>query len=607
MPPSDLTVDLPAPRDDEPASLRDDIADELRDHLECALRREQLRTSESTTNSEPRGLSPWPDTNNASIAHQRVLQRFGDPRSVARKLWFDAMWERIMGQRLLTGLTCVAVLACCVMAALMWQMQNAQRDMLRESQAQNAKLMEQFQAAIAQLKPAAVSEAPSEWNPLTVNCTFDTDGNPAAAGVKVVLESESDNTAGIPTSTQTSGADGAIDFGKVLYGQYALHYTAPNGMQRTENISVMPGQAKEVTVVCPSGEGLTQTTPKIVADPSSPPPAALADQLWYFVRLQRRNTQPSIWQRPHDDQYIDWLIGPQGKAKDVSELYDMRVRHYDNTGARGLSRSTLPPGPLNEFIWSDFLTLKAPETGSLPAEPGTYIVVAITPCLVHPDTSEGMRLLLLTPPLRLEETNFGPRGGGFGQGGGNLNESPTFMVIYDKPATVDIPLTNVRFDYMDRVLKAAPGHVAWRFTGSSLPSFRLSWGSRSQYGPEPRARIGLSPEESSLVSLTGIEVIGWERIDPDGSEFGRSPGSLRRGGPRRYEVAAVLLVTPEEREVLQKHQAKLGIAMDPEDTPRSQLTPEMVQALEAAQSPAEARTDADESPKQEGERSPATP
>ena len=39
----DLTASLPPERDDEPVSLRQDILDELNDHLQCAVRREQCR------------------------------------------------------------------------------------------------------------------------------------------------------------------------------------------------------------------------------------------------------------------------------------------------------------------------------------------------------------------------------------------------------------------------------------------------------------------------------------------------------------------------------------------------------------------------------------
>ena len=63
-----LSALLPPPRDDEPASLRHDIIDELSDHLACAYHRELLRGVNST------------------VARQRVLEKFGDPAAMARRL-----------------------------------------------------------------------------------------------------------------------------------------------------------------------------------------------------------------------------------------------------------------------------------------------------------------------------------------------------------------------------------------------------------------------------------------------------------------------------------------------------------------------------------------
>jgi len=76
--PDDPAAELPAPRDDEPERLRQDIADELADHLSCALNRELHFTEDETT------------------ARQNVLDRFGSPRKIARKLWFDWMREEFM-------------------------------------------------------------------------------------------------------------------------------------------------------------------------------------------------------------------------------------------------------------------------------------------------------------------------------------------------------------------------------------------------------------------------------------------------------------------------------------------------------------------------------
>lgn len=81
LPPDDVIADLPSPFEDEPPSVRQDIADELADHLACAYRRELLKTADEET------------------AQQRVLDRFGNPRRIAYQLWFQALWGRIMLNR----------------------------------------------------------------------------------------------------------------------------------------------------------------------------------------------------------------------------------------------------------------------------------------------------------------------------------------------------------------------------------------------------------------------------------------------------------------------------------------------------------------------------
>src|ERR1700728_1347101 len=90
-----LSALLPPPRDDESASLRQDIIDELSDHLVCAYHRELLRGVDST------------------IARQRVLDQFGAPAAVARRLWLDAMKGKMMAQRFLIA-TCQAVILACL-------------------------------------------------------------------------------------------------------------------------------------------------------------------------------------------------------------------------------------------------------------------------------------------------------------------------------------------------------------------------------------------------------------------------------------------------------------------------------------------------------------
>src|SRR5271165_7509364 len=112
-----LSAELPAPRDDEPGGLRDDILDELADHLACAYRRELLRGADAAT------------------AHQRVLDRFGDPAAVARRLWLDAMKGKIMSQRILVACCVLLTLISLSLAGLLWTQAVRSREMAMRERA----------------------------------------------------------------------------------------------------------------------------------------------------------------------------------------------------------------------------------------------------------------------------------------------------------------------------------------------------------------------------------------------------------------------------------------------------------------------------------------
>ncbi|MCZ6837181.1 MAG: hypothetical protein O7G85_15510, partial [Planctomycetota bacterium] len=75
--PDEIAESLPDPRHDEPgdAQLRRDILDELSDHIDCTAS-EELRRDGNMTESDV-----W----------AAVVKRFGDPRMLAKRLWFDAM------------------------------------------------------------------------------------------------------------------------------------------------------------------------------------------------------------------------------------------------------------------------------------------------------------------------------------------------------------------------------------------------------------------------------------------------------------------------------------------------------------------------------------
>ncbi|MDZ4683693.1 MAG: hypothetical protein SH850_01310, partial [Planctomycetaceae bacterium] len=126
---TDLLADLPAPRDDEPSSLRQDILDELSDHLSCAFHRELVKSGDEQT------------------AQARVLDRFGDPRRIACQLWFQAMWSRIMLQRVSLGLQGLLTVGVLAVAFLMFRVLDFQTRMhdewqtLRNQSASNQQML----------------------------------------------------------------------------------------------------------------------------------------------------------------------------------------------------------------------------------------------------------------------------------------------------------------------------------------------------------------------------------------------------------------------------------------------------------------------------------
>ena len=140
-----LFTDFPAPRDDEQGGLRDDILDELADHLACSYRRELMRGADTAT------------------ARQRVLERFGDPAALARRLWFDAKKAKIMA-----------------------------------------------------MSKSVNSPRSPDWIPVSFELTQDTPDGPAAVGVQASLGRGNQGSA----IQRVSDDKGAIDFGVVQPGDW---------------------------------------------------------------------------------------------------------------------------------------------------------------------------------------------------------------------------------------------------------------------------------------------------------------------------------------------------------------------------------------------------
>jgi hypothetical protein len=245
----DIAADLPAPRDDEPESLRRDIVDELADHLQCALHRE-LHVPAPCAASGGREAA---ESDPATAARRRVLFRFGNPAALARRLWWEAMKERVMTQRITVAALVLLAAMSVGMFVLMWEGLATSRDLAAEAQAANRELLAEMRALLAARpsEPPANAE-PAEWNNLKVKVVWDTEDGPPAEGVSVLLTPASENTKGIPSTEEVSRSDGVIDFGLVLYGSYELRVLTPYSERHTRPIAVRPGQDKHEVVVCPS-------------------------------------------------------------------------------------------------------------------------------------------------------------------------------------------------------------------------------------------------------------------------------------------------------------------------------------------------------------------
>ena len=93
---------------------------------------------------------------NKADAQRNVLNRFGNPRRIARQLWFDAMKERIMSQRLQLFQTVVMTVTCLVILGLTWTVFSQNRALSEINRAFLEKL-----TAVPD-RPAQILQSP-EW------------------------------------------------------------------------------------------------------------------------------------------------------------------------------------------------------------------------------------------------------------------------------------------------------------------------------------------------------------------------------------------------------------------------------------------------------------
>lgn len=297
--PDDLAAELPEPNPDEPKTLRDDILDELRDHLQSSLELEQLK---GTSESE---------------AEQHVVSRFGNPVQTARQLWWDAMKGRIMSQRITLGLVIVLCLFSVAATAMLWQT-------VQQGQETTATLIAKLED-IANGPPAAAVPSPApepqyfDWVPVTV-VLKDEQGKPVTGDDwKVTIGGELYRDGDHATNSGHPNAEGICDLGPVRLGGMSFSVESSR-FSTTVSQNVRPGKPFQLKVTVPAGEperieqSLTVRWPEELESESlwthlvlAYQPTKVAGRSWYW----KSREIPTTYYTNH---YVNNLRGSSSEA-----------------------------------------------------------------------------------------------------------------------------------------------------------------------------------------------------------------------------------------------------------------------------------------------------
>ncbi|MEZ6054994.1 MAG: carboxypeptidase-like regulatory domain-containing protein, partial [Planctomycetaceae bacterium] len=356
----DLTADLPPPRDDEPSSLRQDIIDELTDHLECATRRELLiNTTASGGRQSPLG-------DELTAAQSRALTRFGNPAKIARQLWLDAMQEKLMAQKITLTLASVATVACIVLCVLMWRfVENshaADQARLAAQQEANSTLFAKLTEMIdTRSEPVGATEGGAAWIEMFVRLV-DEGGQPVKGHVQLVGQSFEGGTA-VGAEADTND-EGLAELESLPPGNYHINLTTERTNERHGRSAVIigPGRPTVIQIVCPS----------------SPPPATELtfdfdlpsdlpqDRVYFIAQIYKRHRTVDSWEwKPTETQPEYFLLDAKGRAQGQGDLGQERM---PIVGAEG---------------WSNKMTLFSPHLERVSAirMPGYTMHVQIAPLL----------------------------------------------------------------------------------------------------------------------------------------------------------------------------------------------------------------------------------
>jgi hypothetical protein len=309
----DMTAELPAPRDDEPESLRRDIVDELRDHLQCAFHRELHLSRGCTSADEAR-----------NGAEQRVLTRFGNPAAVARRLWWDALKEKIMSQRITAVMAGIAAAACVAGCLLLWQMVQQGQAAQAAQQELTARLLEQIAQLASRESNGTIDPRLAGWANVSLRLVAAADdtrpvqGNARITGGPIGTDT---STASQINKQAATDASGRIDLGTVPLGKYMLTITSDGANAKYwEEIIIGPEGFENVVISCPD----TRPEPAALSFEFPDLPESLRDVLFLVsIGSEADRIGGRAWQR--EDAYHSLLVNGEGQVlgrqKDREEEY----------------------------------------------------------------------------------------------------------------------------------------------------------------------------------------------------------------------------------------------------------------------------------------------
>jgi len=345
----DLAAAFPRPRDDEPPELRARIVKELRDHLTCAYRRELVLCGDETD------------------AERRVLEKFGDPRRIARKLWFDAMQEKIMSQRWMFACSSALSVACLAMVGFVWHgaqqsaeasramiasMQESNRQFVEQGRAFNALVLEKLNQPEHKAAPTALPDATR----LKFRVVQGSAEGPPAPGCRVGIHShmwKGGSSSDAMLYIGETGPDGIVDCGLMNPGPYEYFIFAPGGVYTSQQLYVRVGQPEQVeTIACPAFENSRREIAFDVEWPDDLPDAqknwglyceyqptyvSVAGRIWVPFENKAAGAFGLLTENGFEDRSGRVLILPDGRLMPLPG--DLKFR---GKGPSDLSSATLP-------------------------------------------------------------------------------------------------------------------------------------------------------------------------------------------------------------------------------------------------------------------------